>query len=216
MSDPNPGAATTPATPAPAANGATTPAGTQAPAQQAPATPAPAAAQPYRAFADQKELDDFVKGAKTQAERAGIRKLAKDLGFEDVDEMREALGTLRQAQGAGAQAQPNQPETPAAAGTQANDAARLQMALTVGTKLNLPVALIGRLQGTTPEEMEADAQTLLALMGNGQARAPGIPPVPAGNTPVTFTATQLKDADFVRKNVAAIQAAAREGRIVRS
>lgn len=129
--------------------------------------------------------------------------------------MREALGTLRQAQGA-SPAQPNTPETPAPASTQANETARLQMALTVGTKLNLPVALIGRLQGATPEEMEADAQVLLGLMSNGQARTPGIPPVPAGNTPVTFTSTQLKDPEFVRNNVAAIQQAAREGRIVRS
>lgn len=202
-----------------------TPAGTQAPAPTTPATPAPssgppvtggataAAVQPYRAFADQKELDDFVKGAKTQAERSAIRKMAKDLGFEDADEMREALGTLRQAQGAGAGAQPNTPETPAAASNQPN---RLEMALAVGTELNLPIALVNRLQGNTPEEMKADANILLGLMSNGQARPPGIPPVPAGTTPVTFTATQLKDPAFVREHTAAIQQAAREGRIVRS
>lgn len=127
--------------------------------------------------------------------------------------MRDALATLRQAQGAGAQAQPNTPETPAPASTQPN---RLEMALAVGAELNLPVALINRLQGSTPEEMKADAQVLLGLMSNGQARAPGIPPVPAGTTPVTFTATQLKDPAFVREHAAAIQKAYAEGRIVRS
>jgi len=201
-------------TPTPADNGAPTQQGAT-PATPSPAA-TPAAEQPYKAFANQAELDSFVKGAKTQAERAGVRKLAKDLGFEDVDEMRETLASLRQAQGGGAQAQPATPETPTSTATSQPDAVRLQMALSVGAKLNLPVALVGRLQGGTEAEMEADAQALLALMGNGAARAPGIPPVPAGNQPVTFTQTQLQDPKFVRANAEAIRRASAEGRIVRS
>ena len=207
---------TVPTTPTPADNGATTQQG-QPPATTTPATPA--AEQPYKAFANQAELDSFVKGAKTQAERAGVRKLAKDLGFEDVDEMRETLASLRQAQGGGAAASPGvAPETPTSQATSQPDAARLQMALAVGTKLNLPAALIGRLQGGTEAEMEADATTLLGLMGGGatQQRVPGIPPVPAGNQPVTFTQTQLQDPKFVRANIEAIRKASAEGRIVRS
>lgn len=192
--------------------------GGAAPTPQAQTTPAAEPAQPYRSFANQAELDAFVKSSKSQAERSAIRKLAKDLGFEDADEMRESLQTLRQAQG-GASA-PNQPENgqPAPAAQPSNDAtaSRLQMALRVGAKLNLPVALIERLQGSTEAEMEADAQTLVTLMGTGATPRPGIPPVPAGNQPATFTTTQLQDAEFVRNNAAAIQAAAREGRIVRS
>lgn len=205
-----------PSTPTPAENGATTQQG-QSPAATTPATPA--AATPYRAFADQAELDSFVKSSKSQAERAAIRKLAKDMGFEDVDEMRESLQALRQAQGGGAAASPAAtPETPGSPATNQPDAVRLQMALTVAAKLNLPVALVGRLQGGTEAEMEADAQTLLGLMGSGAtpARVPGIPPVPAGNQPVTFTQTQLQDPKFVRANSEAIRKAAAEGRLVRS
>lgn len=174
--------------------------------------------QPYRAFADQKELDDFVKGAKSQAERSAIRKLAKDLGFEDADEMREALGTLRQAQG-GAQT----PTTPGAQPTPASqgpsESARLQMALEVGAELNLPVALVRRLQGDSKEAMTADAQSLLAMMGSGASttpRPPGIPPAPQTSQAQTFTVAQLQDAKFVRENADAIRRAKVEGRIVRS
>ncbi len=209
MSDP-----IAPTTQPPAANDGNTQQG-QPPAATPPTTPA--AAQPYRAFADQQELDAFVKTAKGQAERAGIRKLAKDLGFEDVDEMREALGTLRQAQGGTQPAQPGADAPPSSQGP--SESARLSMALTVGAKLNLPAALIGRLQGATPEEMEADAQVLLGLMSAGQAstpRPPGIPAVPAHGQPVTFTRTQLQDAKFVREHQEAIRQAYREGRIVNS
>jgi hypothetical protein len=192
------------------------------PATPAPqAQPTPEAAQPYRTFADQKALDDFVKGAKSQAERAAVRKLAKDMGFEDADEMRESLAALRQAQGGG---QPTTPDAGATAATPgpspASDmGARLQMAINVGAKLNLPAALLPRLQGATEAEMEADAQTLLGLMGSGASAAvprPGIPPVPAGNQPVTFTRTQMQDPRFVRENAEAIRRAAAEGRIVKS
>lgn len=204
-------------TPTPADNGAPTQQGAT-PATPSPAA-TPAAEQPFKTFANQAELDNFVKSSKSQAERAALRKMAKDLGFEDVDEMRESLQTLRQAQGGGAPASPAAtPETPTSQATNQPDAVRLQMALSVGAKLNLPVALVGRLQGGTEAEMEADAQALLALIGNGasQQRVPGIPPVPAGNQPVTFTQTQLQDPKFVRANAEAIRKASAEGRIVRS
>lgn len=93
------------------------------------------------------------------------------------------------------------------------------MAIKVGSELNLPVALVGRLQGDTEEAMKADAQTLLGLMdGNrpGNAHAPGIPPVPQAGQQITFTRTQLQDAKFVRANAEAIRKAAAEGRIVNS
>lgn len=89
------------------------------------------------------------------------------------------------------------------------------MALQVGAELNLPAALIARLQGDTLEAMKADAQNLLSLMGSG-TRGPGIPPVPGGNPPVTITTAQLQDPKWVREHQAEIQLASREGRIVRS
>lgn len=200
----------TPNVPAGQPNGQPTPAATPAPS--APATP-PAEAgeqpqEPYRAFASQDELDNFVKGAKSQAERAAVRKLAKDMGFEDADEMREALATLRQSQGGGDQS-PNTPgaESPATTAKPDAEATRLQLALKVGAELNLPAALISRLQGDTEEAMKADAEALKALVGSGTpaSRGPGIPPVPEGNRPVTFTAEQLSDPAFVRENAQAIR-----------
>lgn len=209
----------TPPTPAAGQPGGAVPTPQATPAPSAPATPAADTqpTQPYRAFASQAELDEFVKGAKSQAGRAEIRKLAKDLGFEDADEMRDALATLRRAQGGG---QPNTPgaEPPTTTAQPSADVTRLQLALKVGAELNLPAALIGRLQGDTEEAMKADAESLQALMGSGTpaARGPGIPPVPAGNQPVTFTREQLGDAKFVRANADAIRQAAAQGRIVNS
>lgn len=209
----------TPTTPAPAENGATPTPQAAPPAQAAQAQPQAEAAQtPFRAFASQKELDEFVKGSKSQAGRAALKKLATDLGFEDADEMRETLQTLRQAQGGNQPLTPTEPGASAPTSQGPDQASRLLMALGVGVKLSLPATLIKRLQGNTPEEMEADAQELLGQMGSNTAtpRGPGIPPPPNGNPPVTFTRTQLSDAKFVREHAAEIQAAAKEGRIVRS
>lgn len=219
------GAAASPAPAAPAATNTTpTPAdngGQIAVPNTSPegATTQPATGQPFRAFASQAELDDFVKGSKSQAERAAIRKLAKDLGFEDAEEMRQALQSLRQGQGGdGPAPSPSTPETTATTTTAEGPSAsaRLAMAIKVGAEMNLPAALINRLQGDTEEEMRADAQQLLGMVGSGATRGPGIPPVPAGNSPVTFTRTQLQDAKFVRANAAAIRQAHAQGRIVNS
>lgn len=135
--------------------------------------------------------------------------------------MRDTLSSLRQAQG-GAGSPLGAPIVPGAAATPSDqgpsESARLTMALQVGAKLNLPVALISRLQGSTPEEMEADAQTLLGVMGSGAtvARGPGVPAVPAGGQPLTITRTQMQDPKFVRENADAIRRAKAEGRIVNS
>lgn len=133
--------------------------------------------------------------------------------------MRDALATLRHAQGGGnLPPAPPATEPPATTASTSAETARLQMALKVGAELNLPAALINRLQGDTEAAMKADAESLVALMGSGTPanRMPGIPPVPAGNQPVTFTRTQLQDAKFVRENAEAIRQAASQGRIVNS
>lgn len=142
---------------------------------------------------------------------------AKQAGFDDWAHLSETLTTLRQgASGQATQpgAQP-QPEQGTPAQQSPNDADRLRMAIQVGARLNLPAALVSRLQGDTAEAMEADAQQLLGLMGTGTPRA-GIPPAPQSQQPTTFTRQQLQDPAFVRANADAIRRAAAEGRIVNS
>lgn len=171
--------------------------------------------EPYRAFATEADLTAFITKSKKQAERAALRKLATDLGFEDADDLRDAVSGLRRADTT--QAAANQPTTPEQGSQQPTAAERLTLALTVAETKGLPVTLVQRLQGNTKEEMEADADRLLALLGGAVSLSRnGVPSTPTGNQPVTFTRAQLQDADFVRKNVAAIQQAAREGRIVNS
>ncbi len=169
--------------------------------------------EPYRVFASQEELDTFVVKSKKQAERAAIRKLAKDYGFEDVDELREAMEVLRRGQRPSAQEE-GQEQQPAQQGPSESEI--LQLKLQVAAAKNLPVALVARLQGSTKEELEADADALLGLVSQPSAPRPGIPPAPQGGQPVTFTSQQLSDPAFVRQHREAIQQAAREGRLVRS
>lgn len=90
------------------------------------------------------------------------------------------------------------------------------MALQVATERGLPTALVSRLQGNTAEEMAADADQLLGLVAGAGRAGPGIPPAPRSPQTTTFTRAQLRDPAFVRANAAAIQQAAREGRIVES
>lgn len=181
--------------------------------------------QPFRTFASQEDLDKFVAKSKRQAERKALNDQAKALGYEDWEEMSEALQPLRRAGSAVSGDAPNAAVTPGPEGTvaaapnqptttQPDEASRLRMALQVGTKLNLPTALVGRLMGATAEEMEADAQALLGLMTT--PRGPGIPPAVQQGQPVTFTRKQLQDPAYVREHQAEILQAAREGRIVDS
>lgn len=169
-------------------------------------------AQPFRAFATEKDLQDFVKRSKSQAERAAVRKLAADLGFEDADELRDALEPLRKTPASEPGAQAQQPAAQQPAGP--SEADRLRMAINVGAKLNLPAALVNRLQGDTPEAMEADAQALVGLMQ--QPSRAGIPGAPQTETRATFSRAQLSDPKFVREHQAEIMQASREGRIVDS
>lgn len=201
----------TPTTPAAPVPPATTPdAGAVTPAGQEPQAPA----QPFAVF---DTADAFNKRLDRESRKL-LNKQAKALGFEDWQDMQESVAATRQppaetptpgpAEGTTAAA-PNQPTA-----AQPDEASRLRMALQVGTKLNLPTALVGRLQGATAEEMEADAQALLGLMT--APRGPGIPHAPTQGQPVTFTKTQLQNPAFVREHQAEIMQAAREGRIVDS
>lgn len=174
----------------------------------------PVTEQPFAVFKDAKSFTSRV----SREARKLMNDQAKAAGFDDWQHMQDALGTLRQQP---AQA-PQQPENPQDSQNQAEnvpqvqiEAKRLKMALSVASDLNLPTALVSRLQGDTAEEMTADANRLLALFQQ-PARGPGIPPAPQTNRPVTFTRAQLQNAEFVRQNKDAIIQASREGRIVDS
>lgn len=209
---------TTTTTPTPADNGGTQPnAGQGAQAPQAGQEPAQTPAnEPFAIFPTEQAFRQRL----SREARKEMNTFAKQAGFDDWTHLSETLATLRQ--GANDQEQPAQgaqaqPEQAQAQQQQQgpNEAERLRMALQVGAKLNLPAALVARLQGNTPEAMESDAQQLLSLMGTGAQRA-GIPPVPQSQQPTTFTRQQLQDPAFVRANKDAIMRAAAEGRIVNS
>lgn len=163
--------------------------------------------EPFAVF---ENADAFNKRMAREARKL-MDKNARDLGFDGWEQMQNVFGQ-------------RQPSTPADAGTQpgavqatqgANEAQRLRMAIQVGAELNVPPALISRLQGDTLEEMQQDARNLMLLMPAGPAPAragPGIPPVQSGNQgQVGFTEQQLSNPDFVRKNTAQILEAARAG-----
>ncbi|MGB5050248.1 MAG: hypothetical protein WBO46_15000 [Caldilineaceae bacterium] len=186
----------------------------ETPAAQPAPTPTP---EPFATFPD---ADSLNKRLQREA-RKRMNASAKELGYDDWEHMQSELAAQRQAaspapaDGDGgdtpAEDPPTQqPPTP----TGQDEAARLRMALQVGTEKNLPPALIARLQGATAEEMAADADSLMAVMATGQPRTPGIPGVPRNEQTATFTRAQLQDPAFVREHAADIQRASREGRIV--
>lgn len=145
--------------------------------------------------------------------RAQMNDLAKSMGFDDWQQASDTLSLLRQqASGQPPAGGAPQPATPA--GPSAAD--RLQMAINVGKAKNLPVAIVELLKGDTEDAMTTHADQLVALFGQGQQRAPGIPPAPQNGQPVTFTLAQLRDPKFVREHEAEIRRAHAEGRIVRS
>lgn len=80
-----------------------------------------------------------------------------------------------------------------------------RLRLEVAIEKRLPVELADRLRGATAEELAADADGLAALLqSSAPAPAPGTPPRSGQQPPASFTAEQLRDPDFVRKNKAAI------------
>lgn len=177
--------------------------------------------QPFRSFASQDELNTFMQDRVGRAEKSALNTAAKAAGYESWEEMQTQVSAIRKALG-----QPGAEQSQAAADGGQQQAApdpalqRLQLVLQVGQQKNLPAALISRLQGGTLEEMQADADALLALMGGQQSQqtqrppGPGIPNAPGEHQQVTFTRAQLQNPEFVRKNADAIQRAAAEGRIV--
>lgn len=173
--------------------------------------PAGQGKQFFRTFASQEELDDFVSDRARRAERSALNREAREFGFANWQELSTKLGAQRQGEG-----KPKQQPDEKDAQQGPSEVEKLRMALNVGQKLNLPAALVSRLQGATPEEMEADAQALMGLFTGGQAQRPGIPPAPQSSQPATFTRQQLQDPEFVRKNKDAILEASRQGRIVNS
>jgi hypothetical protein len=199
------------------------------PAATAPAAPPQGAAapagEPYKTFASQQELEGFIEGRANRAKRSGVRELAREFGFEDVDDFRDAIRAIRGPNGSGAPDGGQQ--TGHTASQQPGPAAGpdLAMAIQVTADLGLPAAIALRLRGSNKEEMTADAQSLAALMGAGgsaaqtaplaQPRAPGIPSVPTGGQQQTISRSWMAaNPKWVRDNREIVEAASREGRIV--
>lgn len=71
----------------------------------------------------------------------------------------------------------------------------------IAARLNVPVALADRLQGSTPEEIEADAKQLMAALPK-----PGIPTANAGNGAKQPGATDAKSMNaFIRASAGIAQ-----------
>jgi hypothetical protein len=172
----------------------------------------PTQAEPFAVFPD---AASFEKRLNRDA-RKQMNKHAKDLGYDDWQHMSDELTAQRQAATPAPEPTPaaDAPKQPETAPSGVSEAQRLRMALSVGEEFTLPVALIELLKGETVEAMTAHAQRLVAIVQQSQGRQPGIPAVPQGGKPVTFSRAQLSDAAFVRDHQADILRAAKEGRIV--
>lgn len=161
-----------------------------------------AANQPFAIFPDSASFKARVDREARQLQD----KTAKELGYDSFEAMKTTLQAARPIK-----KEEDQP-------VQSNEADRFRLMLQVGAEINLPAALISRLQGNTADELKADAERLQALFQSNQQQQQqpkqGIPNAPQGNSqPVTFTKEQLTNAAFVRENQVAIMAAARDGRI---
>lgn len=81
-----------------------------------------------------------------------------------------------------------------------------RLRLQVAIEKKLPVELADRLKGATAEELAADAESIAALLQPPAPGTPGTPPRSGQQPPASFTAEQLRDPEFVRKNKTAILA----------
>lgn len=97
-----------------------------------------------------------------RAARAAAEKTAAD-ALAKVQEMENAkLSDLERAQ-----------NEAAAAKAAAEQATATALRYEVAAEKGLPLALAARLQGSTKEELAADAESLKALVGTGERRLPG-------------------------------------------
>lgn len=187
----------------------TPPAAPAAPA----ATPAPTPAPPT----DPPKETDWKAEARKWEERAKENKKALDDAKPKLDEwdrLRAASQTeLEKAQELAAQTAKERDDAATTLAQERSERLRLKVAL----DKSLPATLAARLQGTTEEEMAADADALLALLPKGstipkpnpaQGSSAGGPPVTPG---------QLSEADvkrmYAEKRYGEIEQARSEGRL---
>jgi hypothetical protein len=69
--------------------------------------------------------------------------------------------------------------------------------LEVGAKKGIPVDLVGRLQGQTAEEIEKDAEALLAFLK--PASGPGVPPAGKGSSPAPLDMSKMTPKEIREK-----------------
>lgn len=160
----------------------TTPPAATAPQPAPEQAPAPAPV-PYERFAEVNKRANELAARLDELEKG--RKAAEDQALADQSKWKE-LAEKREQE------------------LNAERMARLR--LNAALKAGLPAEFAGRLMGSTEEELMADAQTLLPLV---RPSTPGAPPAGTRTPPASFTADQLRDPEFVRKNKAEILKQAR-------
>lgn len=152
-------------------------------------------AVPYERF---KEVNDQRKALEAKlAEVTGQLEQLQTSQLDDVERIQQEMEQLRN------QFQQSQAEL---------ESERLaSLRLQIAGEKGLPVALANRIQGTTPEEIAADVETLLPLL---KPATPGNPPPPPRQPPQPqFTQAQLNDPAFVRENKATIREADAAGQL---
>ena len=160
--------------------------------QKIPQSETPVDGQPTSEVADvsqlQAQLDTLQKQLADVRREAASRRVANRELSTERDGLTQSVQTLLQEikleRDARAQAE-------AAAQQAANQAARLTQAIQLAAKYNLPATLASRLQGDTPDALEADAKALAESLT--QARQPRITPANAG------TAITPDNAEAVKK-----------------
>lgn len=188
----------------------------ETPAQPDPAAPAPAPAAetpPWGADFDADKAWKLIQNLRSDKEKLSAREVLTDeqkTRLAEYDKTVEASKTeLQKAQ-----------EAAGKVPTLEADNLRLQVALEKGLTGDR-AELIARLQGSTKEELAADADKLLALLAPG---APAEPQPPRPNPAQGASATgpggtpQLSEADvkrlYAEKKYAEIEQARQDGRLV--
>ena len=180
-----------------------------APAPAPAPTPAPVPAAPAPDPAGDQQLGDAGLKA-LQAERARAAKAEADL---------KAL--QKQIEDSQKSADQKAAEALAAAQTQANEAAAKALRYEVAAEKGLDLALAARLTGSTREELEADADKLMALIPKAPETSPPAPPVgptvpgsqPGGTPPPALVTQSDLDALAAAGKYDEINRLRREGRL---
>jgi hypothetical protein len=131
---------------------------------------------PARAYAEIQKLRQSEAATRTKANdlEARLSKIESDKKAADEDELAkkgewQKIAEQRAAEKAALEAKLAEQE-------------RAALRLKVGVAAGLPAALIERLQGTTEDELKADAETLKSLVPQGTPQPGTTTPIPGGKS----------------------------------